>query len=147
MASAWTRLGTGQTPKTSPWRLFSRLRSLPAPAPTAAQTAEENQDRTCAICLEEITTCGEVDKCAHRFCLACLLQWSDHSNTCPVCRQEFVQVFQSTKFCGKPQYWRYPVRCVFQMRDFRDYVAECLPLLQTLDYSLKFNRSTLVMLK
>ncbi|GLT90868.1 hypothetical protein SLE2022_087840 [Rubroshorea leprosula] len=54
-------------------------------------SATEEED-VCPICLEEydaenpkITT-----KCEHHFHLACILEWMERSDTCPVCDQEVI---------------------------------------------------------
>jgi hypothetical protein len=45
----------------------------------------------CSICIEELITqqVGTTDTCNHKFCAACLQEWSTHANTCPVDRQTF----------------------------------------------------------
>ena len=32
---------------------------------------------------------AEIDSCVHKFCFQCILQWSNISNTCPLCKIEF----------------------------------------------------------
>jgi SNF2 family DNA or RNA helicase len=40
----------------------------------------------CVICFEQPMTNPTLTKCHHVGCLSCLLQWWEHSKTCPVCR-------------------------------------------------------------
>ncbi|KAG7548790.1 Zinc finger RING-type [Arabidopsis suecica] len=51
---------------------------------------EEEED--CPICLEEydIENPKLVAKCDHHFHLACILEWMERSETCPVCNKEMV---------------------------------------------------------
>jgi hypothetical protein len=51
---------------------------------------EEEED--CPICLEEYDTENPklVAKCDHHFHLACILEWMERSETCPVCNKEMV---------------------------------------------------------
>ncbi|KAF8103312.1 hypothetical protein N665_0188s0251 [Sinapis alba] len=51
---------------------------------------EEEED--CPICLEEydIENPKLVAKCEHHFHLACILEWMERSETCPVCDKEMV---------------------------------------------------------
>ncbi|CAN8272848.1 unnamed protein product [Cochlearia groenlandica] len=55
---------------------------------------EEEED--CPICLEEYDMENPqlVAKCEHHFHLACILEWMERSETCPVCNKEMV--FDST---------------------------------------------------
>ncbi|GAB4857406.1 hypothetical protein Ancab_015315 [Ancistrocladus abbreviatus] len=52
--------------------------------------AEEEHD--CPICLEEYDEENPeiLTKCEHHFHLACILEWMERSETCPVCEQEVV---------------------------------------------------------
>jgi hypothetical protein len=45
----------------------------------------------CSICIEKLITqqVGTTDTCNHKFCAACLQEWSTHANICPVDRQTF----------------------------------------------------------
>ncbi|KAJ0255173.1 RING/U-box superfamily protein [Hirschfeldia incana] len=51
---------------------------------------EEEED--CPICLEEydLENPKLVAKCEHHFHLACVLEWMERSETCPVCNKEMV---------------------------------------------------------
>ncbi|KAL4509229.1 hypothetical protein ABPG72_018160 [Tetrahymena utriculariae] len=49
--------------------------------------------KNCAICLgiPEDSIYGVV-KCQHEFCIDCILQWSEVTNLCPMCRAEFSKI-------------------------------------------------------
>ncbi|XP_060674204.1 probable E3 ubiquitin-protein ligase RHB1A [Ziziphus jujuba] len=53
--------------------------------------ATEEEDG-CPICLEEYDTENPkiTTKCEHHFHLACILEWMERSDTCPVCDQEMI---------------------------------------------------------
>ncbi|XP_021887068.1 probable E3 ubiquitin-protein ligase RHB1A [Carica papaya] len=57
--------------------------------PVVLSTEEED---VCPTCLEEysIENPKIVTKCEHHFHLACILEWMERSDTCPVCDQEMV---------------------------------------------------------
>ncbi|KAI0990214.1 hypothetical protein GJ496_006053, partial [Pomphorhynchus laevis] len=40
----------------------------------------------CAICLSTIYCCVSATPCLHSYCAACISQWLDNSNKCPVCK-------------------------------------------------------------
>ena len=50
--------------------------------------------RTCAICQELFHTGASVMQlpCRHLFCTSCLRPWLERSRTCPLCREEIVDV-------------------------------------------------------
>ncbi|KAL1326531.1 hypothetical protein AAHE18_13G235900 [Arachis hypogaea] len=50
------------------------------------------EEDSCPICLEEYDTENPklTTKCDHHFHLACILEWMERSETCPVCDQEMV---------------------------------------------------------
>ncbi|KAK4422586.1 putative E3 ubiquitin-protein ligase RHB1A [Sesamum alatum] len=52
----------------------------------------QDEDDTCPICLEEYDEENPklLTKCDHHFHLACILEWMERSDTCPVCDQEMV---------------------------------------------------------
>lgn len=52
----------------------------------------ESRDKSCNICLDEITNEANLDGCTHTFCRKCIVKWSKTSNTCPCCRKEFTEV-------------------------------------------------------
>lgn len=57
--------------------------------PLASALEEED---VCPTCLEEYDTENPkiITKCEHHFHLACILEWKERSNTCPVCDQEMI---------------------------------------------------------
>lgn len=46
----------------------------------------------CCICLEEPRALAWLDACDHRFCFACIREWSGKSNTCPLCKTAFHRI-------------------------------------------------------
>lgn len=50
------------------------------------------EEDCCPTCLEEYDTENPkiITKCEHHFHLACILEWMERSDTCPVCDQEMV---------------------------------------------------------
>ncbi|XP_039022812.1 probable E3 ubiquitin-protein ligase RHB1A isoform X2 [Hibiscus syriacus] len=50
------------------------------------------EDDCCPICLEEYEAENPkiITKCEHHFHLACILEWMERSETCPVCDKEMV---------------------------------------------------------
>jgi hypothetical protein len=66
-------------------QLISKLKRLPdvnAPTDLAAGV-----DKTCIICLEEITQAKKL-KCGHIFHLNCLRRWLEQNVQCPTCRDK-----------------------------------------------------------
>jgi len=47
---------------------------------------------TCAICLDGIKTKTLLDKCKHEFCKECIENWSNMTNLCPLCKEEFTKL-------------------------------------------------------
>ncbi|OWM72063.1 probable E3 ubiquitin-protein ligase RHB1A [Punica granatum] len=52
----------------------------------------EEEEEVCPTCLEEYDTENPkiITKCEHHFHLACILEWMERSDTCPVCDQEMI---------------------------------------------------------
>ena len=46
----------------------------------------------CSICSAAISVQGQLNSCKHLFCLACILQWGEIENTCPICKRRFTKV-------------------------------------------------------
>ena len=63
----------------------------------------DSEATKCPICLESIRDCSKLDTCLHQFCKECIDQWSNLSNTCPVCKEEFkkIQYLQEDKTLEK----------------------------------------------
>ncbi|KAG8374990.1 hypothetical protein BUALT_Bualt10G0053000 [Buddleja alternifolia] len=54
--------------------------------------ALQDEEDVCPTCLEEYDSENPkmITKCDHHFHLACILEWMERSDTCPVCDQEMV---------------------------------------------------------
>lgn len=48
----------------------------------------------CVICLDRPTTRAHIACCDHVFCLTCILQWAERTNTCPLCKGRFTEVLR-----------------------------------------------------
>lgn len=51
----------------------------------------------CAVCLESVSTRTCLDKCFHEFCHACILQWSEVSRQCPLCKTSYSTLIYEIK--------------------------------------------------
>ncbi|KAH0628399.1 hypothetical protein JD844_009506 [Phrynosoma platyrhinos] len=54
-------------------------------------------DSRCPICLERIRNVAFLNPCFHRFCFACILEWSDRKAECPLCKQNFHSFFHTIR--------------------------------------------------
>ncbi|KPA80947.1 hypothetical protein ABB37_04340 [Leptomonas pyrrhocoris] len=65
------------------------VRSTLAPSPRAPPALDEEPD-VCCICLEEYSDDNPMfrGECQHHFHLACLMEWKQRSNSCPMCCAE-----------------------------------------------------------
>ncbi|XP_007040287.2 PREDICTED: probable E3 ubiquitin-protein ligase RHB1A [Theobroma cacao] len=63
---------------------------LSKPVESIAPTKEEED--VCPTCLEEYDAENPkiITKCEHHFHLACILEWMERSDTCPVCDKEMI---------------------------------------------------------
>lgn len=52
-------------------------------------SSEGDPEDRCAICLCNISNRAFLDKCWHRFCFVCIMQWSEVTPSCPLCKQPF----------------------------------------------------------
>ncbi|CAA0820486.1 RING/U-box superfamily protein [Striga hermonthica] len=52
----------------------------------------QEEEDVCPTCLEEydVENPKIITKCKHHFHLACILEWMERSDTCPVCDQEMI---------------------------------------------------------
>ena len=48
---------------------------------------EMGDELGCVICQQDFQSPVSLSMCQHTFCEACLQQWLNVSNTCPICRQ------------------------------------------------------------
>lgn len=64
---------------------------LSKPVEAIVSKKEEEED-VCPTCLEEYDAENPkiITKCEHHFHLACILEWMERSDTCPVCDKEMV---------------------------------------------------------
>lgn len=63
----------------------------------AKEEREEEEKDECCICLGEIgEVMGCLTCCEHKFCFACISQWAEKSNTCPLCKQRFREIIRKT---------------------------------------------------
>eukprot|EP01111_Echinosteliopsis_oligospora_P009206 TRINITY_DN2660_c0_g2_i1.p1 TRINITY_DN2660_c0_g2~~TRINITY_DN2660_c0_g2_i1.p1 ORF type:complete len:401 (-),score=96.39 TRINITY_DN2660_c0_g2_i1:100-1302(-) len=61
---------------------------------------EENND--CGICLDKVNIVkGSLTDCIHIFCFECIHQWSQTSNTCPMCKARFRQIIKTEPGKGR----------------------------------------------
>jgi len=51
----------------------------------------ETDNETCMICQEKAVN-ASINSCAHKYCFACIVEWSKQKNTCPCCRKVFTEV-------------------------------------------------------
>ncbi|EFA76139.1 RING zinc finger-containing protein [Heterostelium album PN500] len=51
----------------------------------------------CPICLSEIEDITFLDICFHHFCYICILQWSEISGNCPLCKSNFQSLIHDVK--------------------------------------------------
>lgn len=62
---------------------------------TELSTLNDNtadDDNQCSICLDTIDGLSSLDECIHTFCLKCILEWSQVTNSCPACRTTFKSI-------------------------------------------------------
>ncbi|KAF7240002.1 E3 ubiquitin-protein ligase Topors [Varanus komodoensis] len=72
--------------------------SLPGAGNENASLAMDGpSDSRCPICLERIRNVAFLNPCFHRFCFACILEWSDRKAECPLCKQRFNSFFHTIR--------------------------------------------------
>lgn len=49
----------------------------------------------CPICLELQRVCVKLD-CGHNFCRECIVEWMHISNTCPLCKKNYISLMSSS---------------------------------------------------
>uniref|UniRef100_A0A3B5M4K7 E3 ubiquitin-protein ligase Topors n=1 Tax=Xiphophorus couchianus TaxID=32473 RepID=A0A3B5M4K7_9TELE len=79
------------------------------PGPSLSQTpkgfamsAEVSPDSKCPICLDVFHNMSYLDRCLHKFCFRCILEWSKNKPECPLCKQPFRSIYHKiyyNKFC------------------------------------------------
>ncbi|XP_053088263.1 topoisomerase I binding, arginine/serine-rich a [Pangasianodon hypophthalmus] len=65
----------------------------------AAETPckETSPDSKCPICLDRFRNLAYADRCFHRFCFRCILEWGKNKAECPLCKQPFGSVYHSVR--------------------------------------------------
>jgi hypothetical protein len=64
----------------------------------SSEHQQQEEGVRCTICLEKAADVllplpkSSVDGCQHTFCLRCIRKWAKSKNTCPLCREEFLQI-------------------------------------------------------
>ena len=66
------------------------IQAIPACSPVSP--IKILNQKNCRICLEKIKKLTKLNKCEHEFCNACILEWGNVSNTCPICKTEFTKL-------------------------------------------------------
>lgn len=61
------------------------------------KSAEVSPDSKCPICLDTFSNISRLDRCLHRFCFRCILEWSKNKAECPLCKQQFNSIYHSIK--------------------------------------------------
>lgn len=56
------------------------------------ETASEEEDNKCGICLEAIGTVADLDSCDHKFCFDCIMHWVKIVSVCPLCKKEIRKI-------------------------------------------------------
>lgn len=71
------------------------LQKVCAPAETPYK--EMSPDSKCPICLDRFRNVSYADKCFHRFCFRCILEWGKNKAECPLCKQPFGAMYHSVR--------------------------------------------------
>lgn len=50
----------------------------------------------CGICRDVINEPTKIQECSHVFCFACISQWCNVSNSCPLCQKRFLHLCRTT---------------------------------------------------
>ncbi|XP_007433431.1 E3 ubiquitin-protein ligase Topors [Python bivittatus] len=65
--------------------------------PHQTMPAEASPDSKCPICLDKFENVAYLDRCWHRFCFRCVLEWSKNKAECPLCKQPFHSIVHSMR--------------------------------------------------
>uniref|UniRef100_A0A1A7XJP7 E3 ubiquitin-protein ligase Topors n=1 Tax=Iconisemion striatum TaxID=60296 RepID=A0A1A7XJP7_9TELE len=60
-------------------------------------SGEASPDSKCPICLDRFNNISHLDRCLHKFCFRCILEWSKNKTECPLCKQPFRSIYHSVK--------------------------------------------------
>ncbi|XP_053478191.1 topoisomerase I binding, arginine/serine-rich a [Ictalurus furcatus] len=66
-------------------------------AAAEAACKETSPDSKCPICLDRFRNVSYADRCFHRFCFRCILEWGKNKAECPLCKQPFSSVYHSVR--------------------------------------------------
>ncbi|RWS14028.1 E3 ubiquitin-protein ligase Topors-like protein, partial [Dinothrombium tinctorium] len=66
----------------------------------------------CSICLTQINDRAVTDPCHHEFCLACIRQWMQRNNHCPICREICNSILHNIR--SETEFERIPVEPALQ---------------------------------
>ncbi|KAI5610669.1 E3 ubiquitin-protein ligase Topors [Silurus asotus] len=58
---------------------------------------ETSPDSKCPICLERFKNVSYADRCFHRFCFRCIVEWGKNKAECPLCKQPFSSIYHSVR--------------------------------------------------
>ncbi|XP_057298870.1 E3 ubiquitin-protein ligase Topors-like [Hydractinia symbiolongicarpus] len=68
-------------------------------------TREDLKDLNCSVCLGPFENRSFLDQCFHSFCYVCIIQWSELSRLCPLCKSKYNALIHSvTKELEYQQY-------------------------------------------
>lgn len=65
--------------------------------PSETTSTDVSPDSKCPICLDTFSNISCLDRCLHRFCFRCILEWSKNKAECPLCKQQFNSIYHSIK--------------------------------------------------
>ena len=54
--------------------------------------SEVGTEKKCTICIEKVVELSKPNKCNHVFCFQCLVEWSNVTNRCPLCKVEYSKI-------------------------------------------------------
>jgi hypothetical protein len=70
----------------------------------------------CGICFDKIKDQGLLDCCTHTFCVNCIMQWSNVTNLCPLCKKRFSTITKKQNEGSSPKKRR-PVKIKVVKKD------------------------------
>jgi len=56
---------------------------------------KDSKDLTCSVCLGPFENRSFLNFCFHSFCYACIMQWSEISRLCPLCKSKYTSLIHS----------------------------------------------------
>ncbi|XP_060093157.1 E3 ubiquitin-protein ligase Topors [Heteronotia binoei] len=62
-----------------------------------AMATDSSPDSKCPICLDRFENVAYLNRCYHRFCFRCVLEWSKNKAECPLCKQPFRSIIHSMR--------------------------------------------------